>query len=161
MMQQGMAAPPQKKGMPWWGILLIVLGVLLLLGIGAVVALVFWVNSKKDAIVGDTKKTQADSIAFASTHEQKECVDEGLSRASKCDGIWCNAQQQIFVDQCLRRAKATPGFCASVPKKTEIMQAANYAVEECKRRGRHDQGCTTVMQSLPNYCANPSGPGAQ
>lgn len=145
-------APAPKKGLPWWGILLICFGLCLLLGVAAIVGVGIWFSKNKDRIAQGAEQTLKDAETFAATHDQNACVDEGLVRSSKCDGIWCTAQQQLYVASCLDKAEKSPTLCDDAPKPGEIMATANWAVNACKKRGRTDQACTQVMQAIPQYC---------
>ena len=149
-MNQGM--PPPKKGLPWWGWLLIAFGILALLGIGVVVAGVVWFNNNKGRLVEGAQKTIAEADAFAATHDQQGCMGEGLTRSTQCTGIMCNTELQVFVQRCLQKATPNAGICDGVPRPNEIMATANWSLAECQKKNRSDQQCRQLMQALPNYC---------
>ncbi len=87
--------PPQpKKGMPWWVILLICLGLCVVIGIVAVAGILIWVGKNAKGIAEGSQAAITEGQAFGGTHDQNACVDEALVRTSKCDGIFCMAQQQ-------------------------------------------------------------------
>lgn len=78
-----------KRGMPWWGVVLIVLGAFVFVCAAGVGAVIWWVSSNKDRLATDGKKAIAEAQAFAVDHDQNACVDEGLRRADLCDGLMC------------------------------------------------------------------------
>lgn len=149
--------PPKKRGLPWWGILLIVFGILVLLvGLG-VGGIVWWVASNKDRIVAEGKQSIAEGESFGASHDQNACVDETIRKGSACDGVMCEAQTKIFAKTCLTRAQKTPGFCDGVPPQGEIMKTSFWLIEECRRRGKPDnQRCSRLLQVVPEACQRPS-----
>jgi len=145
-------ATPKKK-LPWWAILLIAFGVLSLIGVAAIGAVVWWAASNKDRILAEGKETMQEAQAYAQTHEQHECVDEGLRRLAKCSGIMCEANTKVFVSACIQQAESTAGFCDGVPPKGKILETSRWCVAECQRRGRgNDQRCARLVQAVPEAC---------
>lgn len=145
-------APPKKK-MPWWAGLLIAFGVLALLGLAVVGGVTWWFMSNKDRIVSESKDTMAEAQAYAASHDQNACVDEGLRKVAKCDGFVCEAQTKIFTTMCLQEAQRTPGFCDDVPPPSEIMKTSRWVVAECERRGKPgNQRCSRLVQAVPEVC---------
>jgi hypothetical protein len=148
------AAPPKKKGTSWWKILLAVLGVgalLFAIGIGA---LIWWFSANKDRLVAIGKESSEQATAFAATHDQNECVDEGLRKTEACDGIMCEAGAKIFVEHCLPRATPSPHFCDGVPSAGEIMPTVRWIQSECEKRAhvQDPQKCSRLLQAVPPAC---------
>ncbi|MBX3228762.1 MAG: hypothetical protein KIT84_39885 [Labilithrix sp.] len=143
-----------KRGMPWWGILLICFGAFVLVCAAGVGAVIWWVSSNKDRLAADGKKAMEEAQAFAAEHDQNECVDEGLRRADLCDGLMCETMARLFTKSCLTSASKSATLCDDVPKHGEIMATAEWLTAECKRRGRDgNQRCTRVLQSVPETCS--------
>ncbi len=144
---------PQKKKLPWWAILLIVFGVLSLIGVAVIGGIVWWISANKDRILAEGTEAMAEAHDFAQTHDQNGCVDEGLRKASRCDGLMCETNARVFTSQCIREAERTPGFCDDVPEPTAVMKMSRWATAECKRRGKSgNQRCARVVQAVPDAC---------
>jgi hypothetical protein len=148
------SAPPKKQGIAWWKILLGILGVIAILAMLAIGGLVYWLNANKDRLIAMGKEAEETSTAFAATHDQNACVDEGLKKSDACDGIMCEASAKTFVSLCIPKAQATPGFCDDVPAPGEIMKTVHWIQEQCPKHGRRadDQKCSRLMQAVPEGC---------
>ncbi len=152
-----MTAPKPKKPMPWWGILLIIFGVLAFLGLLAIGGIYWWVTANKDRLLAVGEEGAREGETFASDREQSECVDEGIRKLSSCNGLMCEAQVKIFTETCIREAEPTPGFCDGVPPKSEIVKASMWAINECSRRGKpNNQRCTRLVQAVLEACHQPA-----
>lgn len=153
--------PPSrpKKKLPWWAIMLIVLGVLMVLGGLAIGGTAWWFISNKDRIVAESAKSVADGKEFAATNEQSSCVREGLRKLDSCSGMICEAQTQIFTTACIQRASRTPGFCDGVPPESEILKASFWVTGECERLGKvGNQRCARLLKVVPKLCHPPTTP---
>ena len=144
---------PKKKKLPWWAILLIVFGVLSLIGVAVIGGIVWWISANKDRIVAEGREAMNEADAFAQTHDQNGCVDEGLRKAAMCGGLMCETNARVFASRCIREAESTPGFCDGVPEPTAVMQMSRWATAECKRRGKSgNQKCARLVQAVPDGC---------
>ena len=145
---------PPKKGMSTGQILLISGALLVFFVVGGIGAAAYWFSHNKDRIAVEATKARTEAATFAASHEQNACIDEGLARIDRCEGngIWCSAQQQLFLDACLQDASPSSSLCSGVPKAKDFMKSASWTVAECKKRGRTDQACTNLLQSIPRYC---------
>jgi hypothetical protein len=151
------APPARRKGLPWWAILLIVFSVLALLAGLVIGGAVWWFASNKDRLVSEGKQSISDAYAYAGSHDQSDCVDEGLRKLDACSGIMCEAQTKVFTRTCIQVARKSPGFCESVPPNTEIIKTSRWLIDECARRGKSgNQRCTRLLQAVPEVChSNP------
>ena len=148
--------PPKKKKLPWWAGLLIIFGVLVLIGLAAVGGFVWWIAANKDRLLAEGKESIEEAQRYAASHEQKECVDEGLARANRCGGLMCETNASVFTTACIREAEISPGFCDEVPERTEIIAMSRWAIAECKRRGKGNvQRCQRLMQGVAEACHQP------
>ena len=74
---------------------------------------------------------------------------------SRCDGILCEAKTKIFLTKCVAASNVPEGFCASIPKRGEIIATAQWSLAECARRGHGgEQRCTRVITGLQDYCSS-------
>ncbi len=149
-----MDQPPQKKATPWWVVVLVIFGLLALLGVLAVGGAVWWFSANKDKFVAIAKEADESSTAFASGHDQNDCVTEGLRKNDACDGIMCGAGAKVFTQRCIAKATPVAGFCDGVPPQGEIMATVRWVQDQCTKRGRRadDQKCTQLLQAVPEAC---------
>jgi len=140
--------------MPKWVkvVILIVAILIVLAGIGSVLA-VRWVKQKAVALQAQGEILVKEAHAFGQGKPATACVDETFVRLGQCDGFICEAKTKVFLTACLSTADVPPDFCASVPRRSEILRTASWAADECARRNRPgDQRCTRVIAGIQDYC---------
>jgi hypothetical protein len=148
-----MSANGTKGGTPWWLILLLVFGGLFLAGGLAIGGFVWWLHSNKERLAESGKKAIESGRSFGATHDQAQCVDEGLRRLSAKSGIVGEAEAKLFLKECVLHAQKDAAFCTGVPRHDDILKAALWATHECERRGRsQQQSCGRVMQAVAEAC---------
>ncbi len=139
----------------WLKVVLIFIGVSVL-GLALLVGgIVWWVSANKERLAETGKKAQENGVSFGATHTQDQCVDEGLSHLKECGALdfLCEAGNKIALMSCMAAAKQD-GTCRDVPSRDDIFKLANWANEECARRGfRGSQQCTRMIQAIPDACA--------
>jgi hypothetical protein len=151
--------PPPKKTR-WWLILLI-LGGVTVLSCGLLIGgAMWWFDANKGRLLEEGKQVMQEAEAYAASHDQNECVEEGLRRTDACVGFTCAVGVKIFTSTCIKKAQESAGFCENVPPKTEIIKTSLWVVEECQRRGRmaDDQACHRIMQAIPEACHGKTAP---
>ena len=137
----------------WLKIVLIVVGifVLMIVGLGAAAYIYFNQHKEEWAKAGAAAKQEGE--AFAAGKDGSQCVDEGLKRLSACAGLSCEITARAFVQSCMTKAAPSPQLCTSVPKRSEIIASAKWALDECRRRGMAgNQPCGRLMQEVQRYC---------
>ena len=137
----------------WLKIVLIVIGVFVLIVIGfGVVGFVYFNQHKEEWMkAGAAAKKEGD--AFAAGKDGAQCVDEGLRRLNTCSGLSCEITVRAFVQACMSKATPSPQLCTNVPKRSEIIRSAKWAIDECSRRGMQgNQPCGRLMQEVQRYC---------
>src|SRR5262249_24351088 len=137
----------------WLKVIMIIVLVLILI----VVALGFigyrWVQSHKGEFEAQGAAMRADAAQFAQGKDAGACVTEALSAVDRCDGITCEAKTKLFLGYCLQKTGTPPDFCAGVPKRTEFIASAKWAIAECARRGHaNDQRCTRIILAVQEEC---------
>ena len=139
----------------WLKVVLIVLAVVVLLcGLSSAGAY-GWFNENKERLKGVGERAKKEGATFASQHSAEECVDEGLRRLSEHSGIVDQAENKLFLKECLQRATRPAGFCDDVPAGGQIIQSATWAVHRCFAKGKtDDQNCARMMQVLQEICAS-------
>ena len=139
----------------WLKVVLIVLALLFVLAAVVAVLGYRWVQSHAGELKADATKIKAEATEFARGKEANACIDETFARLDRCDGIICEVKTKIFLQNCIEASTVPAGFCASVPKRGEIMATAKWTLAECARRGRpNDQRCARVIPALQDYCSS-------
>jgi hypothetical protein len=139
----------------WLKVVLIVVAV----GFLALVAVAFlgyrWMKSHGGELKADAEKIKVEATAFGRGKDANACIDETFARMNQCSGIMCDVKSKLFLQNCLAVAEVPSGFCASVPKPTEIIATAQWTIAECGRRGRpNDQRCPRVITALQDACVS-------
>ena len=112
-----------------------------------------WLQSHKVELETQAAHVRADATAFAQGKDVDDCVAETLERVDRCDGIICEAKTKLFLTICLEKTNVPRDTCATLPKRTEFMASATWALAECARRGRpNDQRCTRMITALQERC---------
>ncbi|MDP2274439.1 MAG: hypothetical protein Q8K32_27080 [Archangium sp.] len=137
---------------------LIIFSVMILLcGVSSVLTAWSWYGANKDKLKGVSERAKKEGAAFAFNHDDEACLDEALRRLSARSGIIDQAEHKLFLKACLEKAARSPGFCTSVPPRSEIMAFAQWAVERCAAKGKTgDQDCSRLMQSVQEACQSGS-----
>src|SRR6266496_61646 len=119
----------------WLKIVLILIGVFVLILIGFGVFGYVYFNQHKDEWMKAGAAAKQEGEAFAVGKDGSQCVDEGLKRLSACGGLSCEITARAFVQSCMTKAAPAPQLCTDVPKRSEIIRSAKWAINECGRRG--------------------------
>lgn len=107
----------------------------------------------KDALMARAKEVVTEGKDFGSHSDNQGCVDESVSRYKKEPGFSSAISTSIFMRTCLEASRSTPGFCASVPGKTEFMKAAQWRRDQCARVDlAKDSYCQQLFQPVQEYC---------
>ncbi len=141
-------------------IALIVIGICAGLGILTVLVCAgsgyYWFKSNVPEMRETGRRAYEEGVAFAATHTQSECLDEGFRRHDGCGQgmeIMCRAEARMFLERCLADASETPGICDGVPAPTEIMAGATWAARFCAEHGRgNDQQCGNFVRAVVEHC---------
>ena len=137
----------------WLKVILIIVAVLVLLIVGAGYVGYRWIRSHKGEFEAQAAQVRKDATAFAEGKDVDACVDETLARVARCDGIICEAKTKLFLSICLEKTGVPREVCAAIPKRTEFVATAKWALAECARRGRpNDQRCTRMIPALQERC---------
>jgi hypothetical protein len=137
----------------WLKIVLIVIGVFVLIIIAFGVVGFVYFNKHKEEWVKAGSAAKQEGEAFGAGKEGSQCVDEGIRRLGTCAGLSCEISGRAFVHGCMSRATPSPQLCTNVPRRSEIINSAKWAIDECRRRGlAGNQPCGRLMQEVQRYC---------
>jgi len=137
----------------WLKALLIVLGIIIVLVVGVVVAGVYYVSRNKDAWLAKGKEVMAEGREFGRKTDNQGCVDESVSRYKKDPGLTAIISNSLFTRACLDVSRATPGFCDDVPKQTDFVKTARWRVAQCQRvKLANDSNCPNLFTPVQQFC---------
>lgn len=140
----------------WLKALLIVAIAIVLLVVGVIGAGAWWWMRNKEALINRAKEVVAEGKDFGSKTDNQGCVDEGVVRYKKDPGLTSVISTSIFLRTCLDSSRPTPGFCDSVPKKTEFMKTTEWRMGQCRQHGMAgDSYCQNIFQAVQEYCEHP------
>lgn len=128
--------------------------VLILLGIVAAGAGVWWIRQNKDRLVEKGKATRAEGQAFGRSATASACVDKALETyRGDSSALLREVQARVWLGGCLDTATPESGICTGVPPESEILRSVTWRLAECSRRGLEgDKGCTRILDELQQYC---------
>ena len=127
--------------------------VLVVLGIVAVLAGVWWLRQNKDRLLEQGKAVRAEGEAFGRSATASACVDKALETYRGGSGLMRELHARIWLGGCFETATPESALCTGVPPKSEIMRTVAWRLGECSRRGLDgDKGCTRILEELQQYC---------
>lgn len=135
-----------------------VLIVLVLVGavcVAGVVGFVYYIYKGTESSEYQTK--QVEGREFGKTTDQAGCMKEGLRRAKgiRLLEIRQAMNNEVFVEECLKSASPTSGFCDGVPGRLSF-QDSEWTKKQCQKAGMDEMqtSCTTVFHARLSYCQN-------
>lgn len=137
----------------WLKVTLILIAATILVFVAAGIVGYFWVTSHAGDWRAAAEKVKAEGTSFGQGKGAEACIDEALARLQRCDGILCEVNAKVFLTSCVATSNVPQGFCATIPPRTEIIASAQWALQECERRGDpNDRACTQLIAGLQDYC---------
>ena len=137
----------------WLKVILILLAALAVVVAGLGYAGYRWLDSHKGELRQQGLQVRKEAEEFARGKDAEQCIAESLARLDRCDGIVCDVRTKLFLNTCLQKTGIPPNVCATLPKRTEFITSAKWAMEECARRGRsNDQRCARIIATLQERC---------
>lgn len=118
--------------MPGWAkALLITLGVIVVLVVGAIVVGIVYVARNKDAWQAKGREVAAEGRNFGANSDNQGCVDESVGRYKKEPGYFNGFKASLFTQSCLEESRPTPGFCDRVPV-GDMMKLTEWRARQCQ-----------------------------
>lgn len=133
------------------GILISVV-VLVVLGVIAVGAGIYWISSHSGEFLEKSKQTMVEGEKFGKGTDNQGCVTETVSRHKQNPGLSGAVATQLFLTSCLQSSRETPGFCAEVPKRLEFIKSAQWQSEQCSHNNLRDTYCPQIFAQVQSFC---------
>jgi hypothetical protein len=131
---------------------LVVIGLLGVLCVAVVGGFIYYVYRGEGS--GDYEIREAEGREFGKTADQAGCMKEGLQRAKGIKLLEINRaiSNQGFVEECLKSASPTSGFCDGVPG-FWTLKDPEWTNQQCENIGHDSEtGCGAVFQAKLDFC---------
>jgi hypothetical protein len=140
--------------MPTWIKVVLILGVLLvLLFVGAAVAVYFLARTYGPGLVEAGKQTYTEGVEYGRRTDNEGCLNEAVARHARGEGFGDLIKTNVFMRACLEASRPTPGFCDDVPRQTEFMKAVGWQQRQCQRYGLSvEKQCGQLFQQVQQFC---------
>ena len=144
--------------MPTWAKILIVVGLVIVLGVIAVIAGgAYWWSRNKDSLIARGKAEMTEGRDLGRTTDNQGCVDQSMLRYKKDPGFTSVIATTLYLKSCLDVSRATPGFCDEVPKSSEFTKSGSWRAEKCNEVGLgSDTYCHQLLAPVQDFCSNGS-----
>src|SRR5688500_12439396 len=141
--------------MPTWAKILIVVGLIIVLGVIAVIAGgADWWSRNKDTLIARGKAEVTEGRDLGRTTDNQGCVDQSVLRYKKEPGFTTLIATTLYMRSCLDVSRTTPGFCDEVPKPNEFTRSANWRAAQCAKANLSgDNYCQQLFAPLQDFCA--------
>jgi hypothetical protein len=150
---QPIPPPPQRPPGSGRGCLrlgLIGCGVLLLLGVGAVVAASIWWKRNSGDIEAEAVVAAREGARFGITNDEAACFEEAKQRAGGATSVAGSFSVGAYLRGCLEFSRETPAFCDDVPPQGALRRTIEWQSARCG----DDAACRNVAQVVQQYCVS-------
>jgi hypothetical protein len=140
--------------MPTWLKVVLALVLVCLLGVVALVGGLYYVGKKYGPqFVAGVEKGKEEGRDFGEQTDNQGCLDEGIARDRKAQGITDLMKSSVFLRACLDASRPTPHFCDDVPGVFEITKTIQWRKDQCELHDmKGDPGCDQLFQQVQQYC---------
>lgn len=123
-------------------------GVLILLGIAAVVAGGIWWKRNRGDIEAEAVVAAREGARYGVSHDEAACFEEAKQRASGSMSVAGSFSVGTYMRSCLEFSRQTPAFCDDVPPQTALRRSVEWQSARCG----DDTTCRSVSQVVQQYC---------
>jgi hypothetical protein len=125
-------------------------GVLILLGIAAVVAGGFWWKRNSGSIQAEVAVGAREGARYGVSNDEAACFEQAKQRAAGSMSVAGSISVGAYMRSCLEFARETPAFCDDVPPQTALRRTAEWQGARCG----DDAICRNVAQVVQQYCTS-------
>jgi hypothetical protein len=131
--------------------------VLVLLAVGGIAGVAWFVRAHKGDLLAQARRVRSDGAQNGKNLTETLCVDEALSQYVNDRGTFGGVRTRVWLGGCLEASQATEGFCNGVPSESEFMRTVNWRVDQCRARGlTGDSACPNILAEVQQYCGGTS-----
>jgi hypothetical protein len=139
-------APGSRRGCLRVG--LIGCGVLLLLGIIAIVASGIWWKRNRGGIEAEATAAAREGARFGVANDEAACFEQAKQRASGSMSVAGSFSVGAYMRSCLEFSRPTQAFCDDVPPVGSLRRTVEWQGARCG----DDADCRNVAQVVQQYC---------
>lgn len=133
------------------GIIITVALLCIIIG-GSAMAARSWWGKNKDRIAEAGRTELLAGQEFGQTTDNAGCVSSSVERYRQSPGMMQTVKTSMYMSACLDKSQPTPGFCESVPARTEIMKTAEWSARECQTAELTDRYCPQLIRRIQDFC---------
>lgn len=141
---------PQGSGRGCLRVGLIGCGVLLLLGILAVVAGGIWWKRNQGDITAEAVVAAREGARFGIANDEAACFEQAKQRAGGSTSVAGAFSVGAYMRSCLEFSRQTPAFCDDVPPQGALRRTIEWQSARCG----DDAECRNVAQVVQQYCTS-------
>src|SRR6266566_3905558 len=139
--------------MPTWAKVLLIVTVSVIGLVGVLIGVGAYVAYKYGPALQETgKKAMVEGYQFARGVDNQACLDEGVARHQRADGLGALIKNGLFLHACLEKSRETPGFCDAVPGQGEVMKSIEWRMQQCQAHALTDSQCGQLFTQVQEYC---------
>jgi hypothetical protein len=146
-------------------ILLLVLGLIVFLGVGAILVAALFIVRNADGWVDRGRERMIAGREAGATLDSQGCVDRSIAEYRKSRGPISAISQRIWLTGCLETAEPNGAICPDIDAESTLgavgqLLAARNAF--CVRHGLGgDQGCQQLAEGIESFCFDVETPEAE
>lgn len=134
---------------------------LLLLLLGAVMAVAFWFT-REEWLQGFNQQRQAEKAEyaakgrlFAETATQNQCMQQSIKDFGNCLSFDCTVNHGVFLKSCLGSAASSDNFCDGVPLYLDKPTQADkeWLKDQCWDKDINGEGCRFLVKQQIYFCS--------
>ncbi len=149
-----------KNELSWKGLVMsrttkVILGVIafFLLFIASLIGLgMYGWNKHKDGFIASAKEMKKAGQEYGRNVDNKACIASVIARHQKSPSFGNSIKLNVFLSSCLDASKPTPGFCETVPAKTDFLKTAIWRAEQCQALKINDHYCPNYFGEVQEFC---------
>ncbi|MBW3572377.1 MAG: hypothetical protein KY467_14845 [Gemmatimonadetes bacterium] len=123
-------------------------GVLLVLGIAAVVAIGVWWKRNRGDIEVEAAAAAREGARIGLASDEAACFEQAKQRAGGSVSMAGSFSVGAYTRSCLEFSRQTPGFCDGVPPQSALRRTLEWQSARCG----DDVNCRSVGQVVQQYC---------
>lgn len=125
-------------------------GVLVLLGVVAIVATGIWWKRNSGDIQAEAVVAAREGARFGVSNDEAACFEQAKQRANGSMSVAGSFSVGAYMRSCLEFSRQSPAFCDDVPPQTALRRTVEWQAARCG----DDADCRNVSQVVQQYCTS-------